>query len=49
MTLVAKIYNMDHLNNYLKYLTFEGAKKRYKDITDEIKERLDFELESASF
>ena len=32
-------------NNYLKHLTFEGAKKRYKDITDEIKERLDFELE----
>ena len=32
-------------NNYLKHLTFEGAKKRYKEITDEIKERLDFELE----
>ncbi|MEM7085336.1 MAG: DNA polymerase III subunit alpha [Bacteroidota bacterium] len=32
-------------NKYLKHLTFEGAKKRYGDITDEIKERLDFELE----
>ncbi len=31
-------------NAYLKYLTFEGAKKRYPDLTDEIKERLDFEL-----
>ena len=32
---------------YLTYLTFEGAKKRYAEtgITDEIKERLDFELE----
>ncbi len=31
-------------NAYLKYLTFEGAKKRYPDLTSEIKERLDFEL-----
>ncbi|MGC6434030.1 MAG: DNA polymerase III subunit alpha [Crocinitomicaceae bacterium] len=31
-------------NNYLRYLTYEGAKKRYEEITDEIKERLDFEL-----
>ncbi len=31
-------------NAYLKYLTFEGAKKRYQTITPEIKERLDFEL-----
>ncbi|MFT7072931.1 DNA polymerase III subunit alpha [Patiriisocius sp. Uisw_017] len=31
-------------NNYLKHLTFEGAKKRYGEITLEIKERLDFEL-----
>jgi len=30
---------------YLKHLTYEGAKKRYETITDEIKERLDFELE----
>ncbi len=32
-------------NNYLRYLTYEGAKKRYSAITDVIKERLDFELE----
>ena len=32
-------------NAYLKHLTFEGAKKRYPEITPEIKERLDFELE----
>jgi len=31
-------------NAYLKYLTYEGAKKRYPDLTPEIKERLDFEL-----
>ena len=30
---------------YLKHLTYEGAKKRYKEITPEIKERLDFELD----
>ena len=31
-------------NSYLKHLTYEGAKKRYGDITPEIKERIDFEL-----
>lgn len=31
-------------NNYLRHLTYEGAKKRYDEITDEIRERLDFEL-----
>jgi len=31
-------------NAYLKHLTFEGAKQRYKEITPEIQERLDFEL-----
>jgi DNA polymerase-3 subunit alpha len=32
-------------NAYLKYLTFEGAKKRYGEVLDkETKERLDFEL-----
>ena len=31
-------------NNFLKHLTFEGAKKRYGEITASIKERLDFEL-----
>lgn len=31
-------------NNYLRYLTYEGAKKRYTEVNEEIKERLDFEL-----
>ncbi len=31
-------------NAYLRYLTFEGAKKRYPDMTPEIEERLNFEL-----
>lgn len=31
-------------NAYLKYLTYEGAKKRYPTLTDEIRERLEFEL-----
>ncbi len=31
-------------NNYLRHLTYEGAKKRYTEITDEIRERIDFEL-----
>ncbi|WP_179004434.1 DNA polymerase III subunit alpha [Winogradskyella forsetii] len=31
-------------NAYLRHLTYEGAKKRYGDITPEIAERLDFEL-----
>lgn len=32
-------------NAYLKHLAYEGAKIRYGEITDEIQERLDFELE----
>jgi len=32
-------------NNYLKHITYLGAKKRYGEITESIKERLDFELE----
>ncbi len=31
-------------NSFLKHLTYVGANKRYKDLTDEIKERIDFEL-----
>ena len=31
-------------NNYLRHLTYVGAASRYGEITDEIKERLDFEL-----
>ena len=33
-------------NAYLKYLTYKGAENRYKDITEEIKDRIDFELET---
>ena len=33
-------------NAYLKHLTYEGAKERYVEINDEIKERIDFELET---
>ena len=37
-------------NNYLRHLTYEGAKKRWGEegITDEIRERLDFELETIA-
>jgi len=31
-------------NKYLRYLTYEGAKRRYKELTPEIQERIDFEL-----
>jgi DNA polymerase-3 subunit alpha len=31
-------------NAYLRHLTYEGANKRYPEITQEIRERLDFEL-----
>ncbi|MFD1628395.1 DNA polymerase III subunit alpha [Pseudopedobacter beijingensis] len=31
-------------NKYLRYLTYEGAKRRYPVITPDIEERLDFEL-----
>ena len=36
----------DSLNQweYLKHLTYEGAKQRYTDLNDEIKERIEFEL-----
>src|SRR5699024_12504758 len=32
-------------NAYLRHLTYEGAERRYGEITPEIKERLDFELD----
>ncbi|CAL2106814.1 DNA polymerase III subunit alpha [Tenacibaculum sp. 190524A02b] len=32
-------------NNFLRHLTYEGAKKRYGELTENITERLDFELE----
>ncbi|HUH46808.1 MAG TPA: DNA polymerase III subunit alpha, partial [Arenibacter sp.] len=31
-------------NAYLRHITYEGAKKRYGELTDEIGERIDFEL-----
>lgn len=31
-------------NEYLKYLTYKGAEKKYPQMTDEIKSRIDFEL-----
>ena len=31
-------------NAYLKHLTYEGAKKKYPNLTSEIKDRIDFEL-----
>jgi DNA polymerase III subunit alpha len=31
-------------DDYLRYLTYEGAKKKYPEITDAIKDRIDFEL-----
>ncbi len=31
-------------NAYLRHITYEGAKKRYAEITTDIKERIDFEL-----
>ena len=32
-------------NKFLRHLTLQGAKRRYGEISDEIQERLDFELE----
>ena len=37
--------SFDNEDDYLKHLTYEGAKKRYEDITPEIEERLNFELD----
>jgi len=33
-------------DEYLRYLTYEGAKKKYTEITQPIRDRLDFELET---
>ncbi|MEE9364086.1 MAG: DNA polymerase III subunit alpha [Cellulophaga sp.] len=35
-------------NSYLRHITYEGAKVRYGEITEEITERLDFELNTIS-
>jgi DNA polymerase-3 subunit alpha len=34
-------------NAYLRHITYQGAEKRYGEITPEIKERLDFELDTV--
>ncbi|WP_447641371.1 MULTISPECIES: DNA polymerase III subunit alpha [Chitinophagaceae] len=41
--------NDDNLNqwSYLHFLTYEGARKRYSEITEEIRERIDFELNTV--
>lgn len=41
----------DSLNQwgYLRHLTWEGARKRYKEITPDIEERINFELETIRF
>lgn len=33
-------------NAYLRHITYEGAKRRYEEITPEVSERIDFELET---
>ncbi|MCW5517153.1 DNA polymerase III subunit alpha [Muriicola sp. Z0-33] len=33
-------------NSYLRHISYEGAKKRYQEITPEITERIDFELQT---
>ena len=35
-------------NAYLRHLTYEGAKKRYPELTDEIRDRIDFELQTIA-
>lgn len=41
-----QVHTDNNLNQweYLKHLTYEGAKQRYSDLTPEITERIDFEL-----
>lgn len=33
-------------DDYLRHLTYEGARERYAEISDEIRERIDFELDT---
>ncbi len=35
-------------NNYLRHLTYVGAEKRYGELSEEIRSRLDFELETIA-
>jgi len=37
--------DFENEDDYLKHITYEGAKKRYETITSEIQERIDFELD----
>jgi DNA polymerase-3 subunit alpha len=39
---IPKEFNTE--DEYLKYLSYEGAKKKYGELTDALKDRLDFEL-----
>ncbi|MFL5774303.1 MAG: DNA polymerase III subunit alpha [Flavisolibacter sp.] len=41
-----QIHNESNLNQweYLKHITYEGARKRYSEIGEELRERIDFEL-----
>ena len=41
-----QLHDDSNLNQweYLKHITYEGAKQRYSEITEEIRERIDFEL-----
>ncbi len=36
----------DNEDDYLRHITYKGAEKRYSEITKEIEERIDFELET---
>jgi len=39
----------DQFNNaddYLRHITYLGAEKRYSDVNDDIRSRIDFELET---
>lgn len=38
--------NFESKDKYLRYLTYEGAKLRWEEISPEIEERIDFELET---
>ena len=37
----------ENADTYLRHLTYEGAKELYEEITDELRERIDFELDTV--
>ena len=39
-----KLYRIKLEADYLQFITYDGAKKRFAEITDEIRERIDFEI-----